>query len=183
MRLRARTIGVGAACFAILAGGAAYAAIPGGGGVITGCYSKKNGSLRVIDAEAGAKCDNASVTLTWNQQGPAGPQGPAGAQGPPGPAGTGLSSFVRRTSELQPDSSPRKGLMVQCPQGSIAIGGGATPLPLGADPAPPVALFTNMVTSDATQTPTGWLAEMRETEPYDGNWGLHVEVVCAVLQS
>jgi hypothetical protein len=104
MRLRARTIGVGAACVAILAGGAAYAAIPGGGGVISGCYSKKNGSLRVIDAEAGATCDNGSVTLTWNQQGPAGPQGIAGPQG-----AAGLLRSLRASPFSMPPASRTPG--------------------------------------------------------------------------
>ena len=71
------------------AGGIAYAAIPGAGGTITGCY-KTNGSLRVIDAEAGQTCTSSEQQLTWNQtgpQGPEGPQGPTGPTGPPGPPG------------------------------------------------------------------------------------------------
>src|SRR5207302_4966596 len=57
--------------------------IPDSGGVIHGCYSKKDGSLRVIDTGLGGTCDAKKETaLDWNQTGPAGPQGP------PGPSGT-----------------------------------------------------------------------------------------------
>src|SRR5215472_11248383 len=78
---------------AVVAGGAglALASIPDSNtGVITGCYQMVGGQLRVIDAQAGAKCGPAEKKLTWNHtgpQGPAGPAGPAGAQGAQGPAG------------------------------------------------------------------------------------------------
>jgi hypothetical protein len=84
-------LGVGsiaAICLALLMGTAALAAIPGAGGVITGCYSKKDGKLRVIDAQAGKKCAKGEVALSWNQAGPQGLAGPAGPQGPAGPSGT-----------------------------------------------------------------------------------------------
>jgi hypothetical protein len=82
----------------VLAGGIAFAAIPAANGTITGCY-KANGSLRVIDVEAGHTCSSTEQQLAWNQtgpqgaqgiqgpEGPEGPQGPAGPQGPPGPQG------------------------------------------------------------------------------------------------
>jgi len=75
-----------------LAGGVAYALIPQDG-VITGCYARGTGSLRVIDA--GATCRPGETLISWNQQGPEGPRGPegpagadgaAGAPGSPGPA-------------------------------------------------------------------------------------------------
>lgn len=71
---------------------AAWASIPGPGGVITGCYKTGDGQLRVIDeAES---CLPSEIRLTWGQSigpqgpaGPAGPTGPAGPSGPPGPSG------------------------------------------------------------------------------------------------
>ena len=59
-----------------------YAAIPQNG-VITGCFPRSGGTLRVIDATTG-NCKSSEQKLEWNQQGP---QGPAGAQGPQGVAG------------------------------------------------------------------------------------------------
>ena len=76
-----------------VAGGVAYAAIPGPDGVIHGCYQKQVGNLRVIDPTTGRKCRPSELPITWSQTGPPGPQGPAdpkgatGAQGPPGPQG------------------------------------------------------------------------------------------------
>lgn len=61
------------------AGGIAYASIPDPAGVIHGCYQKSNGSLRVIDTQAGGTCGSAENPLNWNQTGPAGPRGPSDA--------------------------------------------------------------------------------------------------------
>ncbi|MEA2126658.1 MAG: hypothetical protein QOI80_3440 [Solirubrobacteraceae bacterium] len=55
--------------------GVALAAIPSSSGVISACYSKVNGTLRVVDAEAGKKCGAGDGTLSWNQQGPKGDRG------------------------------------------------------------------------------------------------------------
>lgn len=71
------------AVFAALGGGVAWATIPGGNGLISACYSKANGALRVIDAGKGQKCSaRAETALAWNQTGRSGPTGPTGAQGP-----------------------------------------------------------------------------------------------------
>jgi len=72
-----------------LAGGVAYATIPGSDGVIHACYSRSGGALRVVDASV-TGCKSGETSLDWNVRGPAGPQGAAGAGGPtgaPGPAG------------------------------------------------------------------------------------------------
>ena len=61
------------------AGGIAYASIPDSAGGIHGCYQKANGSLRVVDTEAGGKCSSTENLLQWNQSGPAGPRGPSDA--------------------------------------------------------------------------------------------------------
>lgn len=71
---------------AIAAAGAAFAAIPGSGGVISSCYlTDPPHTLRVIDA-ASESCNRSETALSWNQQGA---EGPAGPPGPPGPPGTG----------------------------------------------------------------------------------------------
>jgi len=64
------------------------ASIPAPNGVISGCYMKSGGSLRVIDSNG--KCGSNETSLSFNQtgiQGPIGPLGPAGPQGVAGPAG------------------------------------------------------------------------------------------------
>src|SRR3954454_9282419 len=82
-------LGLAIVVFAVGAGAAAWAAIPGADGVLHGCYSKSGGALRVIDS-ASSKCKSTELPITWNQTGPAGPvgaEGSAGATGPAGPAG------------------------------------------------------------------------------------------------
>jgi len=87
------TVGTVAVAAMLVAGGVAYATIPGSGGTIHGCYAKSGGALRVIDAGV-TNCKSTETSLDWNvqgQQGPQGaqgPQGPAGPQGAPGPQGS-----------------------------------------------------------------------------------------------
>ena len=77
------TAGVLSIVAVALAGGVTYALIPQDG-VISACYVKATGALRVIDAVV-ATCRPGEVLLSWNQQGVPGAQGPIG---PAGPAGT-----------------------------------------------------------------------------------------------
>jgi len=73
----------------VVAGSAAFAAIPGAGGVIHSCYTKSGGSMRVIDASV-TNCKSTETSLDWNQSGQPGvpgPQGLPGAQGPKGDTG------------------------------------------------------------------------------------------------
>jgi hypothetical protein len=95
-RRAVRLLVIATALIAITAG-VSYAAIPNSStGTINGCYEKRTGLLRVIDAEAGKKCLSFETPISWNQQGPkgeagaigpAGPAGAAGATGPEGPKG------------------------------------------------------------------------------------------------
>jgi type VI secretion system secreted protein Hcp len=75
----------------------AIAAIPSTSGqIIKACYATTPATgrtLRLIDADNAAEtCTTGEATLTWNQQGPAGPSGPQGDPGPPGDSGSGSSS-------------------------------------------------------------------------------------------
>jgi hypothetical protein len=82
---------------AVVGGAFAFGAV-GGGGVINGCYTKANGSLRVLVGRAQTSCRKSEGRISWNQQGPqglpgpAGPGGPAGPTGPAGPAGSAGSA-------------------------------------------------------------------------------------------
>lgn len=81
---------VGAVVATVLAGSVAWAAIPGPGGVIKGCFKLNNGQLRVIDSAA--VCDASETTITWNQAGQQGPPGPPGEDGTDGTDGTSVTS-------------------------------------------------------------------------------------------
>ena len=65
-----RLLAAVAAAGALLAvGGAAYASIPDGGGVIHACYTRNTGVLRLSDTGA---CSSKETSLSWNNVGPAG---------------------------------------------------------------------------------------------------------------
>lgn len=76
------------ALFLLIVGGAYAAAssIPGPGGVISSCYQKNNGNLRVV--KSGKKCKKSETALSWNQKGVTGATGAQGAQGAAGAQGT-----------------------------------------------------------------------------------------------
>ena len=82
-------LGLVAAVATLALGSIAWAAIPDPRGMITGCYDKASGALRVTDSQTGQPkaCGAKELPLNWNQQGPQGLPGPQGPQGPQGPAG------------------------------------------------------------------------------------------------
>ena len=136
--LRSARFWLFAAVVAAASAGAAYATIPGGDGVIHGCYSKSGGALRVIDASV-TNCKATETSLNWNQQGQPGPPGPPGLQGakgdqgepgPPGPKGDPGDPGVVNLSvqSSNPVTLPPDGSMIQldanCDAGQHATGGG-----------------------------------------------------------
>jgi hypothetical protein len=72
----------GAVAAFALAGGIAWAAIPGAG-AIKGCYQKNEGQLRVIDPGTDT-CRPSEVAIVWNQRGVRGEKGDKGEAGAPG---------------------------------------------------------------------------------------------------
>ena len=89
MRRNVVTASVSVVIAMAVAGGFALAAIPASG-VITGCYQKQQGQLRVVESDA--DCRSSEVAISWNQtgvgaQGATGATGPVGATGAQGPKG------------------------------------------------------------------------------------------------
>ena len=78
---------LGAAAIFVIGAGVAWAAIPGSSGVISGCYEKRTGILRVIDAETGKTCLSFETPISWNEAGLKGPMGDKGPTGDKGLAG------------------------------------------------------------------------------------------------
>jgi hypothetical protein len=62
--------GIGIA-LVVIAEGAVYATIPSNG-VISGCCTKRGGTLRVIDSSTGS-CSSKATSVNWNVEGAAGP--------------------------------------------------------------------------------------------------------------
>jgi hypothetical protein len=139
-----RHVAVFVGVVALAVGGVAYATIPGSGGLVSGCYSKKDGTLRVIDSSTG-QCKIGEAALNWNQTGPQGPKGdagpagpqgtqgpqgaqgpqggngPTGPQGPPGPS----TSFVHVIGDqISVPQYETISIQVDCPDGMVVVGGG-----------------------------------------------------------
>ena len=77
----------GALAATTIAGGVAWATIPGSDGTIQGCYLKTAGILRVIDPSKNQKCLDIETSISWNQKGQRGDPGSAGAPGGQGDKG------------------------------------------------------------------------------------------------
>jgi type VI protein secretion system component Hcp len=95
-------LGTAAALTALVAGSIAWASVPDPRGMITGCYDKQSGALRVTDTQTGLPkaCGAKELQLLWNQQGPQGVPGPQGAQGPQGPAGGQVALHTQAVGQV-----------------------------------------------------------------------------------
>jgi hypothetical protein len=106
----------------------AVAAIPSADGTITACM-KSDGTIRLIDTDAGVSCKSNERAVTWNQTGPPGPAGPAGPPGEQGPAGPqgppGVSAYeIVSTSRTFDAGDVAAVTQVTCPDGKRVLGGG-----------------------------------------------------------
>ena len=122
---RVRWLLGGAVVGSIVAGGAAFAAIPDSSGVINGCYQKNVGNLRVIDPSAGDSCRPSEIGISWSQTGPQGPPGPQGVQGPKGDTGaTGATGATGPAGPAGPKGDPGELSLANqtCPTGAFVTG-------------------------------------------------------------
>jgi hypothetical protein len=95
VRGRHFAIAAAAGLAAAAVGGFAWAAIPGDGGLIQGCYDS-GGNVKVV---AALPCPKGYTPLAWNQTGAPGPQGiqgPKGDQGEDGAPGPGVKTIAGR---------------------------------------------------------------------------------------
>jgi hypothetical protein len=209
--LQRRGFMLGAVIFVpLLVVGTALAGIPGANGVITGCYNKANGQLRVIDADAGATCRTNEQTLTWSQTGPQGlpglqgepgpqgvpgpqgipglpgPQGEPGPQGLPGPQGepgpAGISGYEVLKRETAFNSDQVKSLSVACPTGKRALGGGAEVFPGLVSGGFRVAPIAVTRSVPIPPLHDAWFGSATEITPDNDNWSLIVFVICGNVQ-
>jgi hypothetical protein len=133
------------------------------GGAVTGRHVK-DGSLSARDF-GGA--------LPAGPAGTPGPQGPAGRAGETGPKGDpGLSgyTYVQKFSDYN-SNSPKFEFGV-CPEGTKAIGGGASAVNPGSAA---LAVRESLPVSDGTS----WYVGMYETTATAAEWRIDVRVVCA----
>jgi hypothetical protein len=114
---RASVVAVALTALVLTAAGVAAASIPDPGGVIHGCRKNSDGSVRVIDSNAGQTCASGWTALNWSQTGP---QGVTGATGVLGLVVVADSYQVTSTSETVATAQ------ASCPSGKVAIAGGAS---------------------------------------------------------
>lgn len=124
---------IAGAAAALAAASLGVAAIPDGDGVISGCFNKTSGALRVTDTatQKPGGCTAKESALTWAQQGP---PGEPGAKGDPGVA----EGWAKNTNT-----------------GLIPLGGAYQALPGGVQALPPGSyMFTGVANWDALAN--GW---------------------------
>ena len=80
MRLPEATVAIGVTAGVLAATGVtvAVAQIPSTDGTVTACMIKPGGTIRLIDAEAGATCKKGEQLVSWNSQGQPGADGVSG---------------------------------------------------------------------------------------------------------
>ncbi len=115
---------LGACVTGLVIGGIAVAAIPQQA-VISGCYQKRTGALRVIHASkhgAAGRCGKTERKLAWAQAGPQGAQGVQGVQGVQGAQGAQGAKGVQGVPGPVTTSAPTGSTQV----GAFAAEGTAT---------------------------------------------------------
>ena len=179
----------------IAASGAAIADIPSRwDGVITACRDNKTAVLRVIDAEGGQTCGSKETEIAW-KDGFTGTVADsdlldghdsadfyaagskvAGSEKLDGLDSTQfMGTFSGRMDAFTSESNSAqfKTISVQCPGTGRVVDGYAEISPNTASEPIPVALQT--VGSIGNNI---WKATASEMVPYDGNWGISVNVLC-----
>jgi hypothetical protein len=131
LRLTRSRVAILVVLAALLGAGVGYAAIPHSTtGVISGCYEKNTGLLRVINAQDGKSCTRFEAPLTWSQQGPQGVPGLRGLQGEQGLQGIdgvkGQDGAAAPAQHIEVET-------VYTNHGYGALGGGLT-VDVGCDP-------------------------------------------------
>ena len=189
---RGRAVAAAALVTAIAVAGVAYATIPTNG-VISACYAKSGGNLRVIDSSTGS-CSSKETSLAWNVQGATGPTGPKGAEGPAGPAGPSGVSGYEVVSEHQtrtPGSfsdTNAFGDQIACPSGKVPVGGGMVGSTFKGNTSTGTAdLLTSRPYSFTDPDETGWAVAVGKRDgsvfAADEGVGYTIYVICITAAS
>jgi len=132
------------------------------GTVLYGCYVPSSGTVYRIKADGlpDACRSTQHVQFTWSLQGPPGPTGPAGPTGPQGAAGPagGVPAAgvkVATATTTGPIAPGQRGsVVVDCPAGHVATGGGGTALNSAA-----ILRLIRSVPSGTSGTIASWQVE------------------------
>ncbi len=174
----------------LAAAGVSFAAIPGSNGSINGCYTTKDGRLRVIDTEQGQSCKSNEIGISFAATDVNGKVADAdkldgmdstdflGAIADAADSASTITRTTFATLQLDPRGTPPPGqssaaLTKSCNAGEVATGGG------GSANGDHTLAFTAPTPQTDGSTPTGWtiVVENRTASTstaIDGVW-----VVCA----
>jgi hypothetical protein len=162
------------------------------------------GELRVV--ESGESCRSYETALSWNQEGPkgdpgppgpkgdpclssdpacVGPQGEPGAPGEPGdpgdpglPGPPGVSGYEVVTTRAPSNGSASMAASALCPEGKVAIGGGAT---AQTDGTSRVFLYATGPAGEEDAPPNGWSAGAQDVDGNSAFYTLYVYAICAYV--
>jgi hypothetical protein len=196
--VRKKRLGLGAAITvaALSVAGIAYAQIPSGG-VISGCYTRSGGPLRVVDPST-TKCRSGETSLQWNQQGAPGKDGTNGTNGTngkdgapgtngkdgaPGTNGTngtnGVSGYTTQHHTFVLDPNTSKMDEILCPTGTRPLGGGGHLGNVFSDKGIGYVTYDYLVESDINDTKDGWAITVvnKFSQPAE----FSTDVICAAV--
>src|SRR5262245_3050807 len=134
-----------------------YGAIPSSNGVISACKTK-DGSIKLIDKEAGQSCPGTQQLVEWNKQGPA-----------------GLGGVEWGEDNTQPTSDNVQSVEAKCPPGKKVVGGGADILgDWVGTPAP----AEGAIFESAPGGTFSWEVKAHEVVPTNADWLLIATAIC-----
>jgi hypothetical protein len=95
-------------------------------GIIHACVNNSSGEIKIV-AET-ATCNGNRSPLDWNAQGVAGADGEDGEDGADGADGvSGYEQVILESDITDVNPLTAKGLVIECPDGKVVLGGGSQP--------------------------------------------------------
>jgi len=82
------------------------------------------------------------------------------------------------SSSIAPSTTGIKSLLVQCPEGKVALGGGTTTLDVDGNATDGETVATIWMSMPFGFPPFGWNGAAISADPAPTPWGLRVEVIC-----
>ena len=171
---RTRTLIVGGAVLALgVGGGVAIADIPSStDGTVTACMLKPGGTIRLIDAQAGAVCKKGEIKVEWNAEGQPGTDGTDGV--------SGYEIVIEQDTVEVEVSTNVVSQTALCPAGKVPMGGGGVGGAITGVPSS--SGHTNIQRSLPTGDQDGWTVSFGKRD--GANWEVGerlqyvVEVTC-----
>jgi hypothetical protein len=128
----------------------------------------------------------ATVLLVLSCKGSEGPTGPSGTagvpgqpgtQGPPGPAGVAGFQVVKQTIPLPAGNSREMSVVVSCPSGKVAVGGGFGRVAYAIELDPGSGTIPQLESHPDEANAANWVFVVYYGGPYSGAWPIYVTCI------